>query len=311
MRKGLLRSIAVGIGAGLAVGIGSRLAARQSRRPTSNLNPILDRLEDIESRVKRVELTPSVGPPPAPEEIEALGTIVSFQSENIASLRQDILRIERRNAEQVEAFGQKVALLEQQVPVHIEASVSAKMAELEHRLRGEFNEIHYRTVDAFAETIEKRVVGRITALENSLIEQSHSIVSLKEKSFRTDDNLNRLLDAVEKLCARAETQSNIALLQPEMRVSPPEAPAASHPSTAPALPPQVHVETQRQWQPPEESAPPPPPETVTPKIEPEPEVAFAVNGGSARKPEGSSRSGFKPVGMAILGLAILGFRLIR
>ena len=107
----------------------------------------------------------------------------------------------------VEAFGQKVALLEQQVPMHIEASISARMTELEHRLRGEFQEVHHRTVDAFADTIEQRVVGRIAALEASLIEQSHSIVSLREKSLKTDDNLQRLLGAVEKLCAKAEAQA--------------------------------------------------------------------------------------------------------
>ena len=128
-----------------------------------------------------------------------MGTLVSSQSEDIAALREDIQRIERRNAEQIEAFGQKVVMLERQVPAHIETSVNAKMAELEERLRGEFRDIHYRTVDAFAETIENRVVGRITALENSLIEQSHSIVALREKSLKTDDNLTRLLEAVEKL----------------------------------------------------------------------------------------------------------------
>src|SRR5579862_564000 len=171
MASRLLRSIAISLGAGLAAGFGKALVSRPARRPAPSLHPILTRLEDIESRVTRVELAPATVDIPPPEEIEALGTLVSSQSEDIASLRQDIQRIERRNTELVEGFGQKVALLEQHVPMQIEASISAKMAELEQKLRGEFQEVHHRTVDAFADTIENRVVGRIAALEASLIEQ--------------------------------------------------------------------------------------------------------------------------------------------
>ena len=152
-----------------------------------------------------------------------------------------------------------MALVEQQVPAHIEASVNAKMAELEQKLRGEFQEIHHRTVDAFVETIESRVVGRITALETSLVEQSQSIVSLREKSLKTDDNLQRLLDAVEKLCARAQAQVQIAITEP-------------------------------------------------PKA-PEPELAVA--GAAVRRELSSPRPAMKSVGVAILGLAFLGFRFIR
>src|ERR1017187_10186133 len=230
MANRLLRNIAVKIGAGLATGFALTLATRQTRRPARNLTPILTRIEDIESRVTRVELAPPVAAP-SPEEIEALGTLVSSQSEDIAGLRQEIQRIERRNAEQVEAFGQQVALVEQQAPLHIEASVNAKRAGLEQRLRGEFQEIHRRTVDAFVEAIENRVVCRIAVLENSLIEQSHSIVSLREKSLKTDDNLNRLLEAVEKLCSRTEAQAQLATLS--RRAPSPEAQPLEDPEARP------------------------------------------------------------------------------
>ena len=67
-------------------------------------------------------------------------------------------------------------------------------------VRGEFQSIHHRTVDAFVDTIEQKVITRITAIEDNLISQSHSIVSLREKSLSTDDHLQRLLEAVEKPC---------------------------------------------------------------------------------------------------------------
>ncbi len=306
MANRLLRNIAVSIGAGLASRIGRSPAFRPATRPTPNLYPILDRLENIESRVSRVELAPSPIAMAAPEEMEALGTLVSSQSEDIAALRHDLLNVERRNAEQVEAFGQQIALLEHQVPVHIEASIAAKMQELEQRLRGEFQEIHYRTVDAFAETIEKRVVHRINLLENSLIEQSRAISSLRDKSLKTDDNLQRLLEAVDKLCARAEAQSQNPLFRVEPAVAPEQ-----HAATQPA-PVQRPVPAQ---QPVSASTEPtnrglhvaPDVHHYHPDFESAREVDVPLNGHHSPAP----RRGLKPVGMAILGLALLGFRLIK
>jgi hypothetical protein len=286
MANRLLRTIAVSIGAGLAAGFGGTKASRQPRPPAPTLNPILTRLENIESRVARVEIAPSALAEPVPDQIEALGTLVSTQSEDIASLRQELRRIENRNAEQVEAFGQKVALLEQQVPAHIDATVSARMMELEQKLRGEFQDIHHRTVDAFAETIERRVVGRIAAMETSLIEQSQSITALHEKSLQTDDNLQRLLDAVEKLCARAEAQSRISRFEAD-KPTPTRQDGDRHPPIAVEHP----------------SAP-----------EPEPELTLAAAAGSSARNGHAAVPrpfGFRPVGVAILGLAIIGFRYIR
>lgn len=255
MASRLLRHIAVTIGAGLATGIGIASVSRKPRRRAApSFAPVLTRIEDIETRVARVEKLPAPVLP-SPEEIEALGTIVSSQNEEIASLRETIERIEARNAEQVEAFAKKLALVEEQVPAHIEAAVDARIADLEHKLRGEFEEIHHRTVDAFAENIEKRVVDRIRSLESSLAEQSQSIAVLREKSLHTDDNLQRLLDAVEKLCARAESQAYIA---------------------------------------------PPPPPMPKPEPEPEPELQMSGSGWS-----------MKAFGMALVGLGVIGLRLLR
>jgi hypothetical protein len=302
MASRLLRNIAVTIGAGLAVGLGRKLAIRQAYRPAPNLSPILTRLEQIESRVSRVEHAPVSLAAQAPEEIAALGTLVSSQSEDIASLREDILRIERRNTEQTEAFGQKVALLQQQVPNHIEASINAKMAELEQRLRGEFQTIHHRSVDAFADTIEQRVVGRITAIEHSLTVQGQSIDSLRDKSLKTDDHLQRLLEAVEKLCARAESQSHISLLQLEPSPKAPETIAEPEPEVAPAGQPATGIQ---------DSFVDHYKEALRRQDEAEPELVGVADPSASFPSDSPSRRGLKPVGMAILGLAILGFRLIR
>jgi hypothetical protein len=278
MAHRLLRNIAVTIGAGL--GLGFALASRQARRSGSNIKPLLSRLDEIESRVRRVEVAPPILAPD-PEEIEALGTLISLQSEDLANLRCEIHRIEQRNVEQVEAFGQRMALVEQHVPVTVETNVSTRIAELEQRLRNEFKAVHDRTVDAFVEAIEKRVVGRISEIENSLTAQSQSIVSLHEKSVKTDDHLNRLLEAVEKLCAQADVQSKI--------------PAAATTQGAPA----------KDERPLQSAAQP---------VATEAQESFATHLQRAMESDTvvlSKPRDFRPIGMALLGLAVLGFRLIR
>ena len=283
MASRLLRNIAIGIGAGLAAGFGRSLVSRRVA-PIPNLYPILDRLEDIASRVTRVEIAPAPMETPTPEEIVALGTLVSSQSEDIASLRQDIQRIDRRTEELAEAFGQRVAMLEIQVPKQIEARISTRMAELEQKLRGEFQEVHLRTVDAFSEAIEKRVVGRINVLETSLIDQAQSVAALREKSLKTDENLQRLLGAVERLCAKAEAQAPVVQRPVEPPTAPPPSPVAQ-----------------------------PPAQPSSPAAEPEPAPHFAASNGTDSNFRAVPRMqvGFKPIGMAVLGLVVLGFRLAR
>src|SRR5215472_16913921 len=127
MANRLLRNIAVTIGAGLAVGLG-RKAVRRLHAPAVNLSPIFTRLDEIEHRVTCVEHASPRVIAPTPEEIEALGTLVSSQHEDIEDLRRQICATERRNAEQVEVFGKKLAVVEQQLSLRIEAQVGGRMA---------------------------------------------------------------------------------------------------------------------------------------------------------------------------------------
>jgi hypothetical protein len=293
MANRLLRNIAVTIGAGLAVGLAKRPGGKPAHRPASHLNPILNRLDAIESRVARVELAPPQVTVPSPDEIDAIGTLVSSQSEDIESLRRQVYEIERRNAEQVEAFGQKLALMEQQVPMQIEARVAGQMADLEKRLRCEFESIHAKTVDAFTQTIEDRVIGRIHLLENSLVDQAQAITTLREKSYRTDENLQKLLTAVEKLCEKAETRSQVPIPPPPPQAAPQPEPAASTDESFAAYYRRA-ISTAG---------------ALLPARGPEPELAYAGAPGPA--PASPVRREMKSFGLSLLGLAILGLRIIR
>jgi hypothetical protein len=292
MANRLLRNIAVTIGAGLAVGL-SRKAVRRLHAPAVNLSPILTRLDEIEHRVTCVEHAPPRVLAPTPEEIEALGTLVSSQHEDIEDLRRQICATERRNAEQVEVFGKKLAVVEQQLHLRIDAQVGGRMTELEQQLRGEFEQIHARTVDAFVQTIESRVIGRIGALENNLVTQAEAITALREKTTKTDESLMKLLSAVEKLCERAEARAQVPIVTPPAPAAEEAEPAQVQQSFA------AHY--QRAIAETEIALPDPEPK-------PEPQLQHAAYAGARTT---SFRREMQSFGLSLIGLAILGLRLIR
>ncbi|MDQ6663547.1 MAG: hypothetical protein M3Z23_04055 [Acidobacteriota bacterium] len=100
---------------------------------------------------------------------------------------------------------------------------------LEQKLQSDFRQTHSRTVDLFAQTIDSKVGQRISALEQNLPEHSNTIVSLREKSLSTDENLQTILAAVEKLCAetaaRVDAKDAKVDTQMENSIKPPDAPA--------------------------------------------------------------------------------------
>ncbi len=82
-----------------------------------------------------------------------------------------------RSSLQVLSFGQKLAEMEARLPAEIEANAGERTAALEQKLQSDFRQTHSRTVDLFAQTIDSKVVQRISALEQNLPEHSNTIVS--------------------------------------------------------------------------------------------------------------------------------------
>lgn len=238
MSNSLLKGFAVTFGAGLAFGIGTKLGRSSAPRRSGSildLEPLVDRLDTIEDRIQSVEKSFSKATQPAAP-VEHLGPDVldrsfgemdarlSAQTRQLEDLRQEILTVESRSATQVAAFSQKLSDVEARLPAQIEASIGERISALEQRLQADFQQTHSRTVDMFVQTIESKVVQRIAALEQSLAEHSHTIVGLREKSLSTDENLQKLLAAVEKLCNRTAVRNEPSAKSPN--IPPPSSPAS-------------------------------------------------------------------------------------
>jgi uncharacterized coiled-coil protein SlyX len=224
MMKAVLKTLAISFGGGLALGAGIRLTqgpARPRREPNLDLDPLLSRLQTVESRIVEMESGARVEPTPAgPLPTDVLGkTLVAFEARlaaqvnDVSQLRDDIRRVD-----------QCLADLDAQLPVLVQSTVDVRFQQAEEKLRHDFEEAQSRSMTAFVDTLQTKVVERISTLEVNLAEQSQAIGKLRDASARSDENLQKMLVGIERLVDQS-------------RASPPASAPVSAPAPAPVLAP--------------------------------------------------------------------------
>ena len=200
MMKAVLKTLAISFGGGLALGAGIRLTqgpAKSRREPDVDLDPLLTRLKEVESRVSDMESAPRVETPisTAPLPSEVLGkTLVAFEARlasqlnEVEQVRTDIRRVDERLAD-----------LDSQLPVLVQSTVDVRFQEVERKLQHEFEQAQTRSMAAFVDTLQSKVVDRISTLETNLAEQSHAIGKLRDASQKSDENLQKMVSSVTAL----------------------------------------------------------------------------------------------------------------
>jgi len=134
---------------------------------------------------------------------------LASQLNDVEKIRDDVRRVDERLAD-----------LDSQLPVLVQSTVDVRFQEVERKLQRDFEEAQNRSMAAFAETLQSKVVDRISTLETNLAEQSQAIGKLRDSSQRSDENLQKMLAGIERLVDQTRT--------------PP--PAAAPPAVAPPVP---------------------------------------------------------------------------
>ena len=233
MMKAVLKTLAISFGGGLAIGAGIRLtqgAAKPRRETDIDLDPLLSRLKDVESRVSEIALETSVrvetpiSSQPLPSEV--LGqTLVAFEARlasqlnDVEQVREDIRRVDERLAD-----------LDSQLPVLVQSSVDVRFQAVERKLQQDFEESQTRSMAAFVDTLQSKVVDRISTLETNLAEQSQAIGKLRDASQRSDENLQKMLVGIERLVDQTKAPppapAPVSVVPPAPVTAPRESPAS-------------------------------------------------------------------------------------
>lgn len=168
-----------------------------------DIEPLLDRLERLEARVESIGTTP-VGGGNYAALLEGLERRVEENTRQLALLRQSITEAEHRLSQSAEAMEKRVAQTREDMPAFVQNHVAVRIADLENRLNLEIEQAQRRTVETFERAIDEKISSRIGSMEKALAEQAGSIRTLSARTAETDNNLQRLVTAIERLCERAQ-----------------------------------------------------------------------------------------------------------
>jgi hypothetical protein len=202
--------VAIAVGTGVGVGIATFFGSRRvrSRSPRANLEPLMERLDSIETRMQLAECAPAPEPPIA----------FADQAGEIELLRNNAAETERLAATEIRLSEERFEEFTASVPDRINALVSPRVEDLRLRLRAEMEESIENRLQMFEQSLDERISARIAAVERSLVDQSESLNDLHYRASQTDVNLQRLVEAVERLCE----QSKAAAVPEPAPMAPPE-----------------------------------------------------------------------------------------
>ena len=165
MMKAVLKTLAISFGGGLALGAGIRLTqgpARASREePPVDLNPLLTRLQGVENRIVEIE---SVGTAPAAARSIPEKTLAAFESRLAAQLGD----VEQLRGD-VDVIDRRVDKLHAQIPAVVQSTLDVRFGEVQQKLQRNFEEAQNRSMAAFVETLQSRIV-EIPAIVQSTVD---------------------------------------------------------------------------------------------------------------------------------------------
>lgn len=204
----LIKILVASVGGGLVLGAGIRLgeaiAAQLPAPGRDGRNKLEERLDELENRL--VTLAAEV---PAASGISAVHSQLVPESGPYEAAAETSLR------------------LRGELRDWLEESVTARMAEVETRLRDESELGQKRMLDAFAESVQTRVIQRISRLEEEVASQSAAMGELRECSLRTERSVHKLLGGLDKLIVK-----NLPVVEEAVSESSPAPPRV--PNVAPA-----------------------------------------------------------------------------
>ena len=156
------------------------------------LEPLQERLDRLESRI---------------------GAVEDSDNSVVAELG---LRIERQ-AKMIETLRVQLNGTRQSLESTLEAAIGPRIDDLRARLRAEVLEAVNSALATFERLIEARVSLRVSTIEKVLVEQSSGIRDLSQRTVASEANLQRLISAVERLCAQRDGQPLASPAQPPER----------------------------------------------------------------------------------------------
>ena len=192
----LVKIIAASVGGGLVLGAGIRLgeaiATWQPSGESASSNKLAERLGTLEVRLQQLEGNGSAAPMAGALSGEHGASFLDWATEPKGDRLHD---------------PDPAANLRNELKTWIEENVSTRMAEVEVRLRAETERGQQQMLDAFVESVQTRVIQRISDLEGEVAGQSAAMQELRECSLRTEQSVQKLLGGLDRLIVKQTNET--------------------------------------------------------------------------------------------------------
>jgi hypothetical protein len=182
---------------GAGIRLGETIAAQYPVSPPEAGHKLAERLGELETRLLSLEAESpaAVGyrMPAARESV--VRPEVEKQAAEVSAVRTQLAM----EGLQIEALGETGVRLRGELRGWLEESIAARMSEFETRVRAESERGQKQMLDAFAESVQTRVIHRISRLEEEVAGQSAAMSELRECSLRTERSMQKLLGGLDRL----------------------------------------------------------------------------------------------------------------
>lgn len=187
-----LKILAASVGGGLVLGAGIRLGETiAAQNPTLRLEGgerLAERLGEMEDRLLNLEAENPAG----------VVSLLERQAAEVSAVRRQL----DSEGMHIEALSETSQRLRAELQDWLGESVAARMAEVEMRLKAESERGQKQVLAAFTESVQTRVINRISRLEDEVTSQSAAMSELRECSLRTELSVQKLLGGLDKLISK-------------------------------------------------------------------------------------------------------------
>ena len=200
---------------GAGIRLGEAIATWEPGLEPQGGQKLSDRLGALEDRLQSLET----------EGRSANASQLDAHAEAVAAVGSQI----RAENQTIEALSRAGALSETalrgELRDWLEESVATRMAEAESRLKAETERGQKQMLDAFVESVQTRVIHRISQLEEEVAGQSAAMNDLRECSLRTERSIQKLLGGLDKLIVKQPAEEGpVSNARQDANPKPPELP---------------------------------------------------------------------------------------
>lgn len=203
------------LGAGIRLGealVGRNSEVAPQPEPDGKLAARIGALEERLSHLEVATAEPAMEPQTA--DVEAIRSQLETGRERLDALNEVGLR------------------LRGELQGWLEDNVTARMADVESKLRAESERNQKQMLDAFVESVQTRVMHRISRLEEEVAGQSTAMTELRECSLRTEQSMQKLLVGIDRLVVSQQPASPAGPEETSAEAAP-ASPAVAEPADEP------------------------------------------------------------------------------